>query len=85
MSPLEGGGRVVRVYHSGEEDGCSVLSWHFVVATPNEGIRWFEERHLLGLFERDDYLRPLERSGLKVEVLEGYAEGRDRFVASRRS
>ena len=81
-SPIDGPGQVVRVYHSGEENGCSVLSWHFVVATP-EGIRWFEERHLLGLFEQNDYINPLRKIGLPVEVLEGAAEGRDRFVAVR--
>ena len=83
MSPLEGGGRVVRVNHSGEEDGCSVLSWHFVVATPSEGIRWFEERHLLGLFNRSEYVEALHRAGLRVEVLDKGAEDRDRIVAIR--
>jgi SAM-dependent methyltransferase len=76
------GGKVVRVNHSGEEDGCSILTWHFVVGT-EDGLRWFEERHVLGLFESDDYLIPLRQAGLSVELHAGDAEGRDRFVAVR--
>jgi SAM-dependent methyltransferase len=76
------GGKIVRVNHSGEEDGCSVLTWHFVVGTA-DGLRWFDERHVLGLFEPDDYLLPLRNAGLKAELHPGAAEGRDRFVGIR--
>lgn len=78
------GGKIVRVNHSGEEDGCSILTWHFVVGT-QDGLRWFDERHVLGLFEPDDYMVPLRQVGMSVEFHAGAAEGRDRFVAVRPS
>jgi hypothetical protein len=57
----------------------SMMDWHFVVAD-TRGIRHFVEHHQLGLFSRDEYLAAIAAAGLHGEVLQGAADGRDRYL-----
>lgn len=49
-------------------EGDGRLSWfefHYLVAT-REGVRYFTERHELGLFTHEEYLAAFQRAGLEV-------------------
>lgn len=59
----------------GETD---MLAGHTLITT--DGIEYFEERHLMGLFDDTVYIRALESAGFgEVSVEEGF-DGRGRFV-----
>jgi SAM-dependent methyltransferase len=75
--------KIVRVSHSSTDGDCSVVHFHFVIASPGDGIDSFDETHRLGLFEADDYVRPLEPLGLRVDVQPHAVHGRDRYIAVR--
>jgi hypothetical protein len=55
------------------------MDWHYLVGGP-EGIDHFTERHLLGLFTRDEYVQAMDEAGLAVRVLEAAAAGRERYI-----
>ncbi|MFS8063158.1 MAG: class I SAM-dependent methyltransferase [Luteimonas sp.] len=56
--------KIVWMYTSKLEDGCSVLDNRFLVGTP-EGIESFEERHVFGLFTHDDFAAAFDAAGLQ--------------------
>ena len=59
------GRKIVRIAHTSVRNGVSEILFHFVVADA-DGVRYFEERHRLGLFRPAEYREALEKSGLQV-------------------
>lgn len=57
----------------------STMIFHYLVGTP-QGIRYFTEPHLLGLFTRDECLAAFRRSGLKVTYYSKGLMGRGLYV-----
>ncbi len=57
--------KIARMVISEEIDGLAVLDFHYLVAD-DDGIRYFTERHELGLFTHEQYIQALEASGLQV-------------------
>jgi len=57
--------KVARVNVTAVEDGCSVLDFHYLVATP-QGVEHVRERHELGLFTDAQYRSALRDAGLEV-------------------
>ena len=55
--------KVLRVSASGREGDVSILDFHYVWARPG-AITTGDERHRLGLFAREDYLRSFALAGL---------------------
>ncbi len=57
--------KVVRVSVARRKGECSDIEFHFLVAT-SEGIRHFTERHVMGLFPQEAYIRAFESNGLQL-------------------
>lgn len=57
--------KVARMNIGEKEGGLSILNFHYMVATPG-GVRYFTERHELGLFSHEDYLSAFRASDLET-------------------
>ncbi len=57
--------KIARMNINKVEDGVSILDFQYLVGTP-EGIEHFTERHELGLFTHEEYVRAFEDAGLSV-------------------
>jgi len=74
--------KVARLNVTAVEDGCSILNFHYLVATP-QGVEHFRERHELGLFTDVQYRNALREAGLEVHHdAEGLA-GRGLYLGIR--
>ena len=58
-------GSIARMTVNQVEDTVSVLTFHFLVQTP-EGVEYFHERHELGLFTSEEYTAAFTAAGLEV-------------------
>lgn len=74
------GKTIARVSHTRREGPASRLDVHYVVATPDEGIRSFAETYHHTLFAYEDYANALDRAGFKAEYIDGIQGGRGLFV-----
>lgn len=74
--------KVCRMNASGPPvDGCSVVDFHYLIATP-EGVEHTTEHHVLGLFTLDQYRDAFERAGLDTTIdPTGSAMGRPLITA----
>ena len=71
--------KVVWMYTQKVEDGVSVDDVHYLVGTP-EGVQHFIERHEMGLFTHEEYLRAFGEAGLEVHYLTEGLWGRGIYV-----
>jgi SAM-dependent methyltransferase len=76
--------KVVRVSRSSRQGSLTRLEMHHLVATP-EGIEHLVDHHELTLFDPGSYELAFERAGLRIEVVAGPLEDRDRYVGLRAS
>jgi hypothetical protein len=60
--------------------GISALDFHYLIGDAS-GVRHVRERHELGLFEPQDYLRALENAGLKPQFEPQGPSGRGLYFA----
>ncbi len=76
--------KVARLNVTAVKGSCSVLDFHYLVATP-QGVESARERHVLGLFTDDQYRSALEEAGLEVHHdAEGLA-GRGLYLGVRKA
>ena len=57
--------KIARMNTTEVEDGISVMDFHYLVATP-QGIEHFTERHEMGLFSHEEYMRAFQASKMNV-------------------
>jgi ubiquinone/menaquinone biosynthesis C-methylase UbiE len=74
--------KIARMNVAEREGDLAVLNFHYLVAT-TAGVEHFTERHELGLFRHDDYLRAFATAGLTVSYDEEGISGRGLYVGSR--
>jgi len=58
--------KIVRMNRSDREGDVAVMDMHYLVATPQDGVHHFTERHELTLFSCEDYLEAFLAAGLDV-------------------
>jgi SAM-dependent methyltransferase len=76
--------KIARMSVSEREDRLSRNEFHYLVATA-DGVRYFTERHELGLFTQEEYTRAFQASGLGVAFDPDGLTGRGLYIASRPS
>lgn len=78
--------KIVRVDYTGVKGNSTVLDERIVVAERNMGIATYKDRMVMGLFEQDEFLRLMERAGLKARYLKkSLAPGRGLYVGTKPS
>lgn len=78
--------KIVRVDYTGVKGNSTVLDERIVVAERNMGIATYKDRMVMGLFGQDEFLRLMERAGLKARYLKkSLAPGRGLYVGTKPS
>lgn len=73
---------IARMGYSTRAGRTSIMRMHYLIGEPGKGIRHFDDEHRMTLFTEEEYRAALTDAGLTgIELLEGWASGRDRFVA----
>ena len=62
--------KICRVNRGDIDGDLSILDFHYLVATPAEGVRHFTERHALAMYEVADFEHAAEAAGLSHEYIE---------------
>lgn len=76
--------KIVRVDYTGVKGNSTVLDERIVVAERNMGIATYKDRMVMGLFGQDEFLRLMERAGLKARYLKkSLAPGRGLYVGTK--
>jgi hypothetical protein len=76
----------LRVDYTGVKGNMTVLDERIVVAERNKGIATCKDRMVMGLFEQDEFLRLMERAGLKARYLKrSLARRRGLYVGTKPS
>ena len=61
--------KIARLNSSKIEDDLSVMDMHYLIVEKNKDVKYFVDKHELGLFDTDKTLELLKKAGLKVEFL----------------
>ena len=73
--------KIARVDYSRVEGGLSIIDERIVVAEKGRGIHSYGDRMVLGLFEKDEFLRLMRQAGLQARYLKkSLAPGRGLYV-----
>lgn len=76
--------KVVRVDHSGIKGSLSVLDEITLVAERGKGLSVYKDNQLIGLFERDEFLKLMGRAGLEAKFLKrSLAPGRGLYIGMK--
>lgn len=73
--------KLCRMNKSSSEGKLSILDFHYLYATPEDGVRHFEERHELALFTIDEMTRAFEIAGFTVSYDPDGLTGRGLYSA----
>jgi len=77
--------KITRVDYSKTKGDLSILDEGIIVAEKGRGIAVYRDRMVMGLFEKDEFLRLMEAAGLDGRYLKtSLAPGRGLFVGTRR-
>jgi len=71
--------KISRMNISEVEDNLSFFVFHYTVGTPQE-IKYFTERHELGLFTHEEYLNAFQKAGLEVSHDPEGLDGRGLYI-----
>ena len=61
--------KIARLNSSKIEDDLSVMDMHYLIVEKNKDVKYFVDKHELGLFDTDKTLELMKKAGLKVEFL----------------
>jgi len=84
LAQLDDDTAAARVTRSWREDDRAFLQMRYLVATA-AGFEEVEELHVMTLFTDEQYRAAFDAAGLRPEVVASPMEGRDRYVAVRRT
>lgn len=73
--------KIARLNTTKLENELSVMEMHYLIAERNQDIKYFVDRHELGLFEIDKFLQIMTEAGLKAEYLkDGLMKDRGLYI-----
>ena len=83
MSTYDGNNvKIARLNVSKIKSGMSILDFHFLIAEKNKDVKYFVDRHRLGLFDIEKTLEIMKESGLKSMFLKnGLIKDRGLYIA----
>ena len=83
MSTYDGNNvKIARLNVSKIKSGMSILDFHFLIAEKNKDVKYFVDRHRLGLFDIEKTLEIMKESGLKSMFLKnGLMKDRGLYIA----
>ena len=77
--------KIARVHVSEIDGDVSVMDMHYLVAERGKGVKYYVDRHELGLFEIDNTLEIMRRVGFDARYLpDGLMESRGLFIGIRK-
>lgn len=77
--------KIARVNNSKVKNNVSILDMHYLIAEKNKEIKYFADRHELGLFEMSRILEFMKEAGLKAKFLKnGLMEDRGIFIGIKK-
>jgi hypothetical protein len=77
--------KIARLSVSKAIGNLSVIDMHYLIAERGKDVRYFLDRHELGLFEVDQILKIIEEAGLQSRFLKrGLVDKRGMFVGTKR-
>jgi hypothetical protein len=62
----------------------SVINFHYLIGTPEEGVRHFEERHELALFTKEEMERAFDEAGFETSYDEKGLIGRGMYFGTKK-
>jgi len=62
--------KIARMNRSEVDGDLSIIDFHYVIGTPDEGVRFARERHELAMFSVEDFARAAGKAGLAHEHFE---------------
>jgi ubiquinone/menaquinone biosynthesis C-methylase UbiE len=73
--------KIARISISKVRGNISILDMHHLVAERSKPVKYFVERHELGMFEKAEFLRWMKESGFRTRFLKtGFQNGRGLFI-----
>lgn len=76
--------KIARMNVSQKHGNIAILDFHFLIAT-NKGIGFLRDKHELGLFDVDKFLKILRDNGFRAKFLkDGLMKGRGLYVAIKK-
>ena len=76
--------KIARMSVPEQEKNVAIMNFHFLLAT-KDGVKHFTDKHELGLFEVDEFLKILHETGLKTEFRENAIQGKGQYIATKQS
>jgi SAM-dependent methyltransferase len=76
--------KICRMNRSETNGKLSVVNFHYLLGTPEEGVRHFEELHELALFSKDEMINAFAESNFAVTYDEQGLIGRGMYYATKK-
>lgn len=77
--------KICRMNMSESDGKLSILNFHYLLGTPDKGVRHFEERHELALFSKEEMLSAFSEAGFDVTHDEQGLIGRGMYYGTKRT
>jgi len=61
--------KIARLNNTIIENNVSIMDMHYLIAERNQDVKYFVDKHELGLFEIEEFLNIMGKAGFKVEFL----------------
>ena len=73
--------KIARLNSSKIENDLSIMDMHYLIVEKNQDVKYFVDKHELGLFDTDKTLKLMKKAGLKVEFQkDGLMKERGLFI-----
>jgi len=73
--------KIARLNTTAIDKDLSVMEMHYLIVDKNKDVKYFVDKHELGLFETDKFLEIMKNAGFKAEFLkDGLMKGRGLYI-----